>query len=101
MSDQTQTTAKLEIRHNESGEVRVHPQTWDWDGDDFIWSEGNFSCDCNRGDFFAQGIGDNEDQDVICGNDKYSVRLTAIDGGAVLYQDGEWASPDAALRDTP
>ena len=30
------------------------------------------------------------DPDHPCGDDLYSVRLTAIDDGRLLYKDGEW-----------
>lgn len=77
----------LKIRRNSDGIIRCYPTTWDWYGD-FIWEEGNFACDCNRGDFFAKA-GDEEDSDHECGDGDYSVFITDKNG-VVLYKDGEW-----------
>lgn len=70
------TSCTVEIRKNETGEIRLM-RDLDWHGD-FIWSEGNYSCDCNRSSFF----GDDED----CSEGKYSVRITA-DSGEELYSE--------------
>lgn len=81
----------LEIRRNSDGVIAVHKDLWDWFDNyqhpDFIWSDGNFACDCNRSDFFAQALGLEEGTyDDGCGSEKYSVRVTGPDG-AVLYED--------------
>lgn len=62
--------------------------TWDLDypGADFIWSEGNFACDCNRALFFEEAIG-NDDPDRECGSEAYTVRIVAPNGD-VLYDEG-------------
>jgi len=39
---------------------------------EFMWSEGGYSCDCNRGVFFGDYTLNDED---ICGNGKYSVNI--------------------------
>lgn len=70
------TSCTVEIRKNETGEIRLM-RDLDWRGD-FIWSEGNYSCDCNRSSFF----GDDEN----CSLDRYSVRITA-DSGEELYSE--------------
>lgn len=81
--------ARLEIRNNKTGEVRASQEGWDWDGDteypDYIWSEGNYACDCNRALFFARVVGE-DDPDRNCGDSAFAVRLTAEDG-TVLYED--------------
>lgn len=33
----------------------------------FNWTEGNYSCDCNRGDFYARAGGE-PDPDLPCGH---------------------------------
>jgi hypothetical protein len=82
------TPAKVEIRRNADGLVRVKRKPSDFFGA-FIWSEGNFACDCNRCLFFADAAGEVE-PDHPCSDGRYSVRLTAIDDGRLLYKDGEW-----------
>jgi hypothetical protein len=85
-----QTTATLEIRRNSDGAIRRDPNPWDWHGD-FIWEEGNFSCDCNRYLFWCRAADEPEAEDEdgpehACGDDRYSVRLTD-QAGNVLYED--------------
>lgn len=53
---------------------------------DYLWSEGNYSCDCNRGMFFAQAAGE-PDPDMICGESRYAVKILSEDGSAILYED--------------
>jgi hypothetical protein len=53
------------------------------DGSDYWWSEGNASCDCNRGLWFQGGGA------VLsrpCGEGRYRVRCVD-DAGNVLYED--------------
>jgi hypothetical protein len=63
---------------------------WDvpTDPDDFGWSEGNFSCDCNRAQFFAEAKG-LRDPDLPCSDGRFSVRVAANDG-STIYSDGVW-----------
>lgn len=76
---------KLEIRRNADGAMAT--DIWrDWNFNVFWWEEGNAACDCNRGDFFNQALGD-MDSDEPCGDDRYSVRLSDADTGEVLYDE--------------
>lgn len=84
MADES-TQAVLEIRRNADGAVRRDPELWDY-FDDFIWSEGNFACDCNRHLFWHRAANEPESDDNPCGDSKYSVRLTGVDG-AILYDE--------------
>lgn len=79
-------TATLHIRRNADGLICSSPT--DFDGD-FIWSEGNFACDCNRMIFFCQMIGE-DDNARKCGDEAFSVRITAADDGRSLYEDDDW-----------
>ena len=47
----------------------------------YMWSEGNYACDCNRGLFL---IGD----DVECGTNKFGVTLISNDR-EIIYTDME------------
>jgi hypothetical protein len=83
----------VEIRRNSDGVVRTYEDKWPWDGD-YIWADGNYSCDCNRALFFARAVEDDDETDANCGNGAYSVRIT--EGGKLLYQDDAWdAAPTA------
>jgi hypothetical protein len=79
----------VHITRVETGETRSMP--FDFDGD-FIWSEGNFSCDCNRNLFFEReclGAKDDEGRadDRECGQEAFLVRITSNATGEVLYED--------------
>jgi hypothetical protein len=52
----------------------------------FIWSDGNYHCDCNRAGFFAEAGGE-EGVDEPCTNGKYHVRIEDIEDGGMLYED--------------
>lgn len=69
---------------------------WD-DGEDgnslFVWSEHNFSCDCNRELFFTDWECDGEQR---CGEGRFLLRVTAADDGRILYD--EW---DVQPEETP
>ena len=41
----------------------------------FIWTEGNYSCDCNRELFFYRAKHLKEPKDPKCGNSRYRVKL--------------------------
>lgn len=85
------------IRNNSTGEIVEHADyalvADDVDDDEFecglnlyIWADGNFACDCNRGAFFyeAKGI---KDMDVECGDTSYSVKI--LRDGMVVYDEWE------------
>lgn len=64
---------------------------------DFWWSEGNFSCDCNRAMEFDRACGKPEDQvrDFPCGLNSprsFLVHITA-DDGTVLYSEFQPSAP--------
>lgn len=53
---------------------------------DFMWSEGNYSCNCNRALFFARAAGEEDPNDRECGDGAYSIII--LDGtGDVRYHD--------------
>lgn len=85
--------AALIIRRNADGVVRrLSMESMGGYHGDYIWSEGNFSCDCNRGIFFAEAEGElNPDRD--CGDDAFAVRIIADNNGHELYSDGDWVEP--------
>lgn len=51
----------------------------DWQGDamglEYVWTEGNYSCDCNRRLFMCRALGEAEPERDRCGN---SIRLERL-----------------------
>lgn len=74
------------IRNNATGEVRRHENTAVGDEmcvpGEYIWSDGNYSCDCNRDLFWG---GDNAE----CGATRYSVNLENPKTGEIYYREFE------------
>lgn len=81
----------VDIRRNEDGVVHRYTDDLPWE-DDYIWSEGNYSCDCNRALFFARAVGE-EDENVSCGDSAYSLRCVDADEN-VLYEDASWETDE-------
>jgi hypothetical protein len=81
------------IRNNESGEVRKYEMNSILDNGDnvpneFIWEEGNYSCDCNRELFFEYANGKKGDEiESECGDGKFSVNLENPETGEIYYQE--------------
>jgi len=76
----------IEILRVSDGAVRSYLDESPWGIDcEFMWSEGNYSCDCNRAKFFHKG----EHHATECGDVAYLVRITD-DTGKELYADDEW-----------
>lgn len=54
----------------------------------FIWTDGNYSCDCNRALFFLRAAGDDEDWDaIVCGDGGYKIRMINPLTGALHYDE--------------
>ena len=86
----------VHITDTETGETRVYKPDFEetdseWstadEGVGFMWGEGNYSCDCNRGLFFERVNGSDAWDEVGCSDGLFSVRIT--DNGELLYQDGD------------
>lgn len=62
----------VKIKNNETGEIKVIEQDGDLDEyAEFLWTDGNFGCDCNLHYFFTDWDG----TDCPCGENKYDVEL--------------------------
>lgn len=79
-------SVKIEIRRNSDGET-VTIETVLHDMTEYMWSEGNYSCDCNRSHYFFEARGLNEPETDECGDYKFSVRLTDTENGEVIYDE--------------
>ena len=83
------------IKENETGKIGIYPcYVLESDGkpNPFIWEEGNYACDCNRGEFFlsTQGFKDEDDfaeYEWNCSEEKYSVNLVNPNDGKVFYKE--------------
>ncbi len=76
-----------------TGETRVYTHAFPWgEGSDYLWSEGNYGCDCNRHLFFCRAIDAPEDEDRPCGFTRYLIHVKDRETGAALYEDDDWAS---------
>jgi len=70
----------VQIRDNQTGEMREY-RTEDLmeEGEsvpnDFIWSEGNYACDCNRLLFFLRANDEEEPKEMVCGDSRFTIRL--------------------------
>lgn len=82
--------AVAHIRCNATGEVREHATAvWLENGapNPSSWEDGNYSCDCNRGLFFAREGGIEPDDDDECSDGKFSVNLENPITGEVFYRE--------------
>ena len=85
------------LRHVPTGEVRIvkdrfdfsgYTRDEDWEHDaDYIWLNGNYSCDCNRHNFFNR-IGNPEfDEEIPCGDVLYAVDwIRNEESGRLTYE---------------
>lgn len=82
---------RIEIRRASDGLVRVYHEARAWEGElsKYIWSRGNYGCDCNRELFFAGAADEEEPDNLECGDKRFAVRITA-DDGSELYKDDRW-----------
>lgn len=80
------------IRNNATGEIRnrvVADLEWN-EGSIFLWTEGNFSCDCNRLLDWVRASGEEPDIDgAHCGFGGFSVLHAELPDGTVVPLDEE------------
>lgn len=87
--------AVARIRKEETGEVRAfNTQELLEDGADypgvFNWEENNFSCDCNRENFFEQAGGNMDffdSEEKHCSDGRFRVNLVNPKNGEVYYKE--------------
>ena len=71
---------KVAIRKVATGEVRIYEEALDWPGD-YLWTDGNYGCDCNRALFFAEAGGeDRREVDIECGETAFEVDYVELGG---------------------
>lgn len=58
---------------------------------DFIWSDGNNACDCNRHLMWARALGLSEPENLECSSKRFIITdITRLDTGERLYGEREW-----------
>ena len=79
----------VKITDKESGEARYckYEEPWD-EGEEYLWAEGNWSCDCNRRIFFERAVNPDWAGEARCGDSRYAVEICGV-GGHILYQDAK------------
>lgn len=78
------------LRNNASGEVRRHREAGDWeDFSDFMWTEGNFACDCNRSLLFARAGNEPDPPDRKCSSELFSAIRAELPDGTHIPLDAE------------
>lgn len=71
----------VEITNVATGETRAVPDFDEWE-DEFtlwLWTEGNFGCDCNR-ELFFEGRTAAENSAALCGHARYKARAVLESG---------------------
>lgn len=79
----------VKIRKNSTGEIRHITRDYDWfwstgDGSDlFMWTDGNYACDCNRELFFEEDNDDFAFEDAKCSTDRFTAICAILPDGTV------------------
>jgi len=76
----------IKIRNNKTNEIKIITKNDEWfDSDFYYYSEGNFSCDCNRANLFYTKY----DLGFPCGDKLFSILEIQLETGELFYPDGE------------
>jgi hypothetical protein len=85
----------VHLLDTKTGERAVYRDDYEWhdqpeypaaDTIEFLWGEGNYSCDCNRNIFFNIATGRTGDR--ACGDDRFTVEKIVERGtDRVLYSE--------------
>ena len=74
---------KVTIRNNKTNEIKSFTEDDEFDEvTEYLWSEGNYACDCNRAAYF------NEEASKCIG-EVYSICIEDKKG-KILYSDDDW-----------
>jgi len=80
------------IRVADGARVTLHEETTQEyrESTEFVWSEGNFACDCNRAALFARARNEDTEHpvDLPCSNDKYHIEKLVWEDGTEETVDG-------------
>lgn len=96
MAYEKNATVSVQLKEVSTGRTVTHQIEWDFnhpnaeEGLEFIFSEGNYRCDCNRELFFYRALDtpEHEIPDGGCGDDRFIVlAVRRISDGKIFYQD--------------
>lgn len=88
-------TCIIHLKDTQTGEVRQIHEDAGWPGDErcateYMWTEGNYACDCNRGLFYARAAGEPDPEHTGCSDTRYViVKVTDPDGTDLGYSEPE------------
>jgi len=88
---------KVAIRKNATGEIRIYTSTIDWhESAHFLWTDGNYACDCNRELFFARAGGEDPTlEEVQCGDTKFAALYAEMEDGTRIKLDEDATCPSS------
>lgn len=76
--------ASIEISDTSTGVTATY-QDQNWD--EYMWTEGNYACDCNRFLFHRRALGEDPDfDDGSCGEKRFKIRVMN-EAGNVVYSE--------------
>lgn len=76
----------VKLRQNSTGEIVDYAHKDNGEFNDFMWSDLNYACDCNRSNFFYRAKG----EEIIhspCGDTEYTVLSIKNAAGDLLYTE--------------
>ena len=78
---------KVAMRRNSTGEQRLVDVRDDWDDEisKYLWTDGNFACDCNRAGFWSEWT----DHDRHCGETEYTALCAELPDGRKIKLDDD------------
>lgn len=84
------------ITDRTTGETRTEKFDLEWgEGSDYLWSDGNFGCDCNRAQFFAVAAGGiNLEHPCSMGTTPARFFVSIWSNGKIVYADEEDETDD-------
>ena len=78
----------VHLRRNADGVVRVITEDDAWDETaDYIWTDGNFGCDCNRALLFARAAGEPDPENSACGETAFAAIKAVLESGEEIELD--------------
>jgi hypothetical protein len=75
----------IHIRKVSTGEIRTYHHESEWS--EFLWTDGNFGCDCNR-ELFFEDANDPEFENTKCSKGRFVIdKAIDVETGRVVYSE--------------
>jgi hypothetical protein len=82
---------KIAIKNNETKEIRLYICNLEWEEHSaYMWTDGNYGCDCNRAILFEEAIGNEIDDSAIdlpCGEERYTCLYAELEDESRIELD--------------